>query len=420
MSVSTGRQFLAIPGPTNIPDEVLSAMHRPAVDIYSGGLPAITESCLRDLRNVFQTEGRSYIYAANGHGAWQAALSNTLSPGDAVLVLDSGRFASAWGDVAGKMGIDVSVLPGSYDRAVDPAAVTARLREDLADRTSANFKAILVVQIDTASGVVNDIPAIRAAIDASGHDAMLFVDVIASLGTMPFQMDDWGVDLAVGGAQKGLMTPPGLSFNAAGPKAIAAHAAAKLRTHYWDWTEREGPEHYQRYCGTPPEHLVFALRQALDMLLAEGLGNIYERHRILAGATRAAVSAWSKGGALSFNIAAEVERSNSVTTVLMDEAHGRMLNDYCRETCNVVLGVGIGALAGKSIRIAHMGYVNAPMMLGTLGVVEMGLQALDIPHGKGGVAAAIDYLAREVPDIPQSDGSAAGSARSCAPANCCG
>ena len=394
MTVRTGREFLSIPGPTTVPDEVLNAMHAPAIDIYSGALVSLTTSCLDDLRRVFRTRGRTYIYAANGHGAWEAALVNVLSRGDTVLVLESGRFAPGWGEMAAVLGCRVETLPGDWRRAVDPAALRARLRED----TEHRIKAVLVVQVDTASGVVNDIPALRTAMDAAGHDALLLVDAIASLGTMPFEMDDWGVDVTVAGSQKGLMTPPGLSFVAAGEKAHAAHRDADLRTRYWDWTAREGEEHYQKYCGTPPEHLLFGLRKALDMLFEEGLENAFRRHAILAEAVRRAVGVWAQGGAMEFEIVEPTERADSVTTILMTEDRDpKPLLDYCDRKCAVVLGIGIGALKGKAFRIAHMGYINAPMLLGTLGVVETALVALDIPHGKGGVQAAIDWLAQEVP-----------------------
>ena len=312
MTVASGREFLMIPGPTTVPDEVLAAMHRPAIDIYSGALVEVTTSCLADLRGIFRTEGRVYVYAANGHGAWEAALTNVLSRGEAVLALESGRFARAWGEMAAMLGVEVEVLPGSLRRAVDPAALEARLRADPAGA----IKAVLAVQVDTASGVVNDIPALRRAIDAAGHGALLMVDTIASLATMPFEMDGWGVDVAVAGAQKGLMTPPGLGFVAAGERALAAHRAAGLRTLYWDWTAREGPEHYQKYCGTPPEHLMFGLRRALDLLLAEGLEAVFRRHRLLAEAVRRAVLVWAEGGALELNIERPEERADSVTTIL--------------------------------------------------------------------------------------------------------
>jgi alanine-glyoxylate transaminase / serine-glyoxylate transaminase / serine-pyruvate transaminase len=288
------------------------------------------------------------------------------------------------------MGVDMEVLPGDWRRAVDPAALEARLR---ADREHA-IKAIMVVQIDTASGVVNDIAAIRKAIDAAGHPALYLVDCVASLGCMPFDMDAWGVDVTMTGSQKGLMTPPGLAIVAANAKAHDAHKRANLKTFYWDWTFRQGDVHYQKYCGTPPEHLLFGLRAALDILLAEGLDAAWTRHRLLKEATHAAVSRWSQGQALAFNITEPAQRSASVTNVLL--ANPARLMAYTRDKCGVTLGVGIGALEEKAFRIAHMGHVNAPMVLGTLGAIEMGLKALGIPHGAGGVDAAITHLAENV------------------------
>ena len=389
MTLRRGREFLAIPGPTTVPDEVLQAMHRPAVDIYGDELIGVTDRCLDDLRRVFRTQqGRVYIYIANGHGAWEAALSNTLSRGDKVLVLESGRFAVGWGEMSEALGIEAEVLEAEPQRAVSAQALETRLRADRAGE----IKAVLVVQVDTASGIVNDIAALGAAIAASGHDALFMVDVIASLGSMPFEMDDWGIDVAVAGAQKGLMMTPGLSFTAASRKARAAHVDAGLRTRYWDWTVREGELHYMKYCGTPPEHMLFGLRKSLDMLLDEGLENAFRRHALLAGATHAAIEQWRTAGALAFNIPEPSERSPTVTSVLMEEPRLGRLLDWCTESCNVTLGIGLGPYSGHAFRIAHMGYVNAPMMLGTLGSIEAGLIALDIPHGKGGVAAAIDYL----------------------------
>ena len=265
MTVAKGREFLSIPGPTNVPDAVLAAMHRPAIDIYSGEMIAITDSCLADLRSLFRTTGKVYIYAANGHGGWEAAVSNVLSRGDTVLALESGRFATGWGEMARMMGAEVEVLQGDWSRAVDPAAVEERLQRDRGH----TIKAVLVVQIDTASGVVNDIAAIRKAMTAARHPALLMVDTVASLGCMQFEMDAWGVDVAMAGSQKGLMTPPGLAFVAANHRAREMHKSAGMRTLYWDWTFREGDIHYQKYCGTPPEHLLFGLRKALDLLNEE-------------------------------------------------------------------------------------------------------------------------------------------------------
>ena len=392
MTVAKGREFLSIPGPTNVPDAVLAAMHRPAIDIYSGDMLAITDSCLEDLRSLFRTKGRVYIYAANGHGGWEAAVSNVLSRGDRVLALESGRFATGWGEMAKMMGAEVEVLKGDWRRAVNPGVVEERLARDTAHR----IKAVLLVQIDTASGVVNDVPAIRRAMTAARHPALLMVDTVASLGCMEFNMDAWGVDVAMAGSQKGLMTPPGLAFVAANDRARAVHKDAGLRTMYWDWSLREGEIHYQKYCGTPPEHLLFGLRKALDLLKAEGLANAIRRHALLAGATRAAVAKWAEGRVLAFNITDPAERANSITNILVEGRDPRPLLAYTRDKCGVVLGVGLGLLEDRAFRIAHMGHTNAPMVLGTLGAVEMGLKALSIPHGSGGAQAAVDYLGREV------------------------
>jgi len=393
MVVRAGREFLAIPGPTTVPDEVLGAMHRPAVDIYAGPLLALTDSLLADMTRLFRTEGRSYIYIANGHGAWEAALTNVLSKDDKILVLESGRFALGWGNAASFLGVEVEVLKGDWCRAVRPAEVEARLRKDKAGE----IKAILVAHIDTSSGVVNDIEAIGQAIKAAGHDALFMVDAVASLGCVPFEMDAWGVDVAMSGSQKGLMTPPGLGFVAANDRAREVHTRAKLRTPYWDWTARDGNAHYQKYAGTPPEHLLFGLRAALDMIFAEGLNNVFRRHHLLAEAVRRAVGVWAEGKAIDFNILEPAERSDTVTTIVTaDGSNPGPLQDYCNAKCGVILGAGFGEMAGRAFRIAHMGHVNAPMVLGTLGVVEMALKALGIPHRSGGVQAAIDWLGKSV------------------------
>ena len=394
MAVRAGREFLAIPGPTTMPDEVLQAMHRPALDIYSDEMVQLTEGLLRDLAKLFATKGKSYIYIANGHGAWEAVLSNVLSRGDKILVLESGRFAINWGNAAAAMGADVEVLKGDWRRAIRVAEVEERLRQDKDHK----IKAILAVQVDTASGAYNDIEAIGQAIKSAGHPALYLVDTVASLGCMPFEMDGWGVDVAMSGSQKGLMTPPGLGFCAINDRAREAHKKANMRTPYWDWTERDKAENYRIYGGTAPIHLLFALRKAIDMINEEGLENAFLRHRLLAEAVRRAVSAWSEGQVVNFNISEARERSNTVTTVLMGDSYRPAeLQRYCKEKCGVVLGTGIGELTGQAFRIAHMGHVNAPMILGTLGVIEVALQALGIPHGKGGVEAAIGWLGDNVP-----------------------
>src|SRR5215470_12429768 len=370
MTVRAGREFLAIPGPTTMPDEVLQAMHRPSLDIYSREMIDLTDGLHADMSKLFATQHKSYIHISNGHGAWEAALSNVLSRGDKVLVLESGRFAMGWGQAAKLMGAELEVLKGDWRRAVRPDEVEARLRADKAHE----IKAILVAQVDTASGVVNDIAAIGRAIRAAGHPALYMVDAVASLGCMPFETDAWGIDVAMAGSQKGLMTPPGLGFVAAGTRARAAHKRADLRTPYWDWTAREGKIHYQKYCGTAPEHLMFGLGQAFDMIRAEGLDNIFRRHRLLAEAVRRAVAVWARGKAFDFNVADSEERSNTVTTIRMSESRDpRPLLAFCNTKCGVVLGQGLGELSDKAFRIAHMGHVNAPMVLGTLAVIECAL-----------------------------------------------
>ena len=389
MTVRNGREFLAIPGPTTVPDEVLSAMHRPAVDLYSGEMIDITMKCISNLKKIIRTRSEPCLYPANGHGAWEAALVNCLSRGDRVLALHSGMFGRAWAEMAEVLGLEVELLTARARRAIDPDAVKDRLRADREHR----IKAVLAVQVDTAAGIVNDIPAIRQAVTDAGHSALVMVDTIASLACMPYEMDAWNIDVTVAGSQKGLMTPPGLAFVAAGERARAAHRSADLVTRYWDWSFREGDEHYRKYCGTAPEHLMFGLRRALDMLLEEGLEQVFRRHALLAGATRAAVERWAEGGAFGFNVIEPSERSNSVTTLRFDEWDPQRILDFCRDCCGVVLGIGIGPdLFGRAIRIAHMGHINAPMTLGVLGTFETALTALGIPHGKGGVAEAAASL----------------------------
>jgi len=384
-----GKEFLMIPGPTNVPDAVLQAMQRPAIDIYEGPLVETTDACLAGLKRLFGTKSQPYIYAANGHGAWDAALSNTLSRGDHVLVLESGLFAAGWGRAAEMMGLTVDTMEGSWRAAVDPAALENRLRADREHK----IKAILVVQVDTASGVWNDITALRKAMDAAGHPALLMVDTIASLGCVPFHMDDWGVDVALTGSQKGLMCPPGLSFVAGGPRAREAHEKADLRTHYMDWTFRDGPVHYQKYCGTPPEHLLFGFRAALDLIFGEGLEQVWHRHALLAEATRRAVSVWEKAGAVEFNITEPRARSNSVTVVRTRDWDVETLRTFTHDVCGVTIGGTIGDMAGQGFRIGHMGHVNAVMLLGTLSTIELGLAKLSMAEARGGILAAQDYLA---------------------------
>lgn len=384
-SLRFGRPLVAIPGPSVIPDRVLAAMHRPMPNIYEGALVELSDSVLGEMPAIARTSAPAFIAIANGHGAWEMALTNTLSRGERVLVLESGRFAVGWGEMARTLGLEIETLNAPPRRAVDPEAVEERLR---ADRAHA-IRAILVVQIDTASSVWNDIAAIRRAIDAAGHPALLMVDCIASLGCVPYEMDAWGVDVTVGGAQKGLMVPPGLGFTWAGERALQAHETADLRTAYWDWTPRlGGGPHYWRYCGTPPVQHLYALREALDMIAEEGLENIWARHAVLGEAVRAAVAAWATPGGIEFNVTEPAERSDSVTTILTGTIDARRLRQVCEEGAGLTLGIGLGDFEARAFRIGHMGHLNPPMLLGALGTIEAGLAALDAPTGGSGVAAA--------------------------------
>ena len=390
-SLNAGQVLTAIPGPSVIPHRVLSAMHAPMPNIYEGDLVAMSERILAELPSIAKTEGQPFIAIANGHGAWEMALTNTLSRGDKVLVLESGRFAVGWGEQARRLGCEVEVLAGPDRRGVDPSAVEARLRADSAHE----IKAVLVVQIDTASSVINDIAAIRRAIDAAGHPALYMVDCIASLACVEYRMDAWGVDVTVAGAQKGLMVPPGLGFVWASEKAIAAHQSADLRTAYWDWSARMGAgSHYLRYCGTPPISHLYGLRAALDMISEEGLENIWARHRVFAHAVRTAVTTWSAPDGLELNIVDPSARSDAVTTVLTGSIDARRLRAVAEQEAGLVLGVGLGKFEDTAFRIGHMGHMNPPQLLGTLATIESVLHALDAPMGGSGVAAASAALAR--------------------------
>jgi len=394
MSLNHGRHLVSIPGPSVIPDRVLNAMHRAMPNIYEGALVEMSKGVLAELPSIARTTGHGFIAISNGHGAWDMALSNTLSRGDKVLVLESGRFAPGWGDQARMMGLEVEMLHARPRSAVDPAAVEERLR---ADKGHA-IKAILVVQIDTASSVWNDVAAIRKAIDSAGHPALYMVDCIASLACVPYEMDAWGVDVTVGGSQKGLMVPPGLGFTWANEKAMAAHKSAGLRTSYWDWTKRiSGDSHYWRYAGTPPISHLYALREALDMIAEEGMENVWARHKVFAEAVRAAVAAWAAPGGIEFNILEPAQRSDSVTTVLTGSVSAPKLRAICDAQAGLTLGIGLGEeFEGRAFRIGHMGHLNPPMVLGTLATAESALIALGAPLGGSGVAAAAARIAHEL------------------------
>ena len=390
-SFAFGPDIVAIPGPSVVPERVLAAMHRPMPDIYDGEVIELVHDIWARLAPVARTDGRVFVTISNGHGAWAMALSNTLSRDDRVLVLECGRFGTAWAQMASFDGLRTEMLVASAGFAIDPDVVAARLAAD----TEREIKAVLMVQTDTASSVRNDVAAVRAVLDAADHPALLMVDAIASLGCEPFEMDGWGVDVAISASQKGLMTPPGLGFVWAGPRAMAAHGDADLRTQYWDWTFRteDGPIYF-RFCGTPPVSLLFGLREALVMIDEEGLEARWARHGRLADAVRAAVDAWSTSTGIGFHACRPEQRSNSVTTIETGSIDVAALTAMCRDELGVTLGVGLGPLEGRGFRIAHMGHVSPSMLLGVLGVVETALRRLDAPIVTSGVAAAATSLAR--------------------------
>ncbi len=387
--IAAGPEIVAIPGPTVVPDRVLAAMRRPMPDIYAGELTEVIDEVFDTLPTIARTTSRPFVPIGNGHASWEMALTNTLSRGDRVLVLDCGRFAAIWGEMASFDGLQVDLIEAPVGRAVDPAMVEDHLRSDPGHA----IKAVLTVQVDTASSVRNDIPAIRRAIDAADHPALFMVDCIASLGCERFEMDEWRVDVTVGASQKGLMTPPGVGIVWAGPRALEAHRTADLRTRYWDWTYRteDGP-YYLRFCGTPPVSHLFGLRESLRMISEEGLEERWGRHRILAEAVRAAVGTWAVEGGVSLLAVDPAARADSVTTIRTGAIDSVELARVCRASMGVTLGVGIGDLADSSFRIGHMGHVNAPMVLGVLGAVEAALASMGAPTAGSGVAAAAASL----------------------------
>lgn len=388
-----GLETVAIPGPSIVPERVRAAMGRPMPDIYAGELVVASDRVFEQLPGVVRAPGaQPFVVIGNGHAAWQMAICNTLSRGDTVLVLESGRFATAWGEQAAVSGVKIEVLPGRLDAPVDPGAVRARLDEDRAGE----IKAVLVVQTDTATSVRNDIAAIRAAIDEADHGALFMVDCIASLGCEPYEMEAWGVDVTVAASQKGLMVPPGLGFVWAGPRALDANHRADLRVGYFDWGPRIDPEvHYQLYAGTPPVAHLFGLQEALAMIAEEGLEARWRRHRRLAGAVWAAIEAWSTEGGIGFNIGDEADRSTAVTTVLTGDIDSEELRRRCKEGAGVTLGSAIGGM-GNHFRIGHMGHLNPPMLLGTLGTIEAGLVSMGAPMGGSGIAAAAAHLGADL------------------------
>ncbi|MDA1309820.1 MAG: aminotransferase class V-fold PLP-dependent enzyme [Proteobacteria bacterium] len=391
MSIKRGRKFLNTPGPTNVPDRVMNAMHRSTLDLSDPDFLDVSKSCFLDMRKVIRTKGEIFLYASNGHGAWEAALANVFSPGDTVLVPESGNFSNSWKTMAEALHLKVEGIPGDWRRAIRPEAVEARLKQD----KTGEIKGILLIHTDTATGITSDLPAIRAAIDAAGHPALLLVDTVAALGTIDYRMDEWGIDVTVGASQKGMMMPPGLGIVAASDKALEAHKNAAMPRHYWDWKIRMEAAHYRKFCGTAPQLMVFGMREALNMLFEEGLETVFERHRVLAGATQAAVEVWGQAGALSLNAVEPKERSMGVTTIRTAEGiDANELRIVCRDEMMTGLGGGLGLFDGKAFRIAHMGDINAPMLYGALGAVEATLGYLNIPHASGGVTAAVEHVTK--------------------------
>ena len=391
MALKTGRQFLHTPGPTAIPERVLNAMHRQPYELNDPELVQLTDSCFDDLKRIFQTRGDMFVYITNGHGGWEAVLSNLFDAGDTALVPETGYFSSSWAEMARALGVHVVDLPSDKRHAIDPLAIEKALRAD----TQGKIKAVLTIHTDTATGITSDIPAIRRAIDAAGHHALLVVDVVASLGASEFHMDGWGVDVAFSASQKALMGPPGLAFVAANKRARKIASQTQRHRYYWDWDKRDGPEGYRRFCGTAPEHNLFALRASLDLVFEEGLETIIKRHAKLAGAVHAAVNVWQRDGALEFNALNPAERSNSVTTIITPpDFKAGLIRDHGRDHRAIALGGGLGTLSGRAFRIGHLGDLNEPMILGCLGAVELVLCDLGIHHGSGGVRAAVEYLAK--------------------------
>jgi alanine-glyoxylate transaminase/serine-glyoxylate transaminase/serine-pyruvate transaminase len=366
-------------------------MRRQAIDLEDEELTAAIEHCFSGLKPVFgTTQAEIFIYAGNGHGAWESAIANTMSAGDKVLVPQTGHFSTGWAEMAESFGIDCEILPNDLRVATDPAKIAACLDAD----KSHKIKAVMQVHTDTSTGVTHDIKAIHEAIAATGHPALYMVDSVAALGTCAFEMDAWGIDVAVTASQKGLMCPPGLGIVAASARALEAHKTSTAPRRYWDWSQRRHTAHYRAFGGTCPEHLIFALDEALRMIEEEGLEAIYRRHFHLAEAVRRAVDVWAEGGALEIHALHPAERSNGVTAIRTAEGIDPVeLRLLVRQMMRTSVAGGLGQLRGRAFRIGHLGDLNEPMILGSLAAVETSLEMLDIAHQKGGVTAAIDYIA---------------------------
>ncbi|UCD24516.1 MAG: aminotransferase class V-fold PLP-dependent enzyme [Gemmatimonadota bacterium] len=386
MTHKSGRHFLQIPGPSNTPDRVLRAMAKPTIDHRGPEFAQLTLSILERLKPVFQTSGPVLMFPASGTGSWEASLVNTLSPGDRVLAFETGQFATAWRNVAVKLGIEVDWVEGDWRHGVDPAVVEAKLAED----KHRSLMAVLVVHNETSTGITSRVPQIRMAIDKVGHPALLMVDAISSLGSIDYRHDEWGVDVTICASQKGLMLPPGIGINAVSAKALKISQSSGFAKSYWDW----GPVIKMNEKGffpyTPPTNLLYGMDVALDMLLQEGLPNVFARHHRLAEATRTAVGAWG----LELCGVNPAEYSDTLTAVMTPEGHDAdELRRIILDRFDMSLGTGLGKVKGKLFRIGHLGDLNDLTLAGTLCGVEMGLGLAGIPHTKGGVDAALEYLA---------------------------
>jgi len=395
MSLSNGREYLAIPGPSVMPDRVLRAMHRASPNIYEGALPEMVAGMIPDLKAVARTTHNVAIYIANGHATWEAALSNVVAEGDKVLVMANGRFGHGWAEMARGLGCEVEVLDFGRSGPVDPEALATPLQADKDQR----IKAVLVCHTDTASTATNDIAAIRQVIDRVGHPALFAVDCIASLGCDRFEMDAWGVDVMISASQKGLMTPPGLGFVFFNDRAAQVRQRMPRVSRYWDWVPRSAPElFYQYWSGTAPTHHLYGLREALDMIAEEGLEKIWARHETLARAVWAATDVWGQEGPLRLNVAQPSHRSHAVTSLAIGAPNGTRLRHWTEKNTGVTLGIGLGMETEEDphstgfFRIGHMGHVNAHMVLGVLGSIDAGLKALRIPHGRGALEAASEVI----------------------------
>jgi alanine-glyoxylate transaminase/serine-glyoxylate transaminase/serine-pyruvate transaminase len=387
----SGRHFLQIPGPSNVPDRVLRAMAKPTVDHRSSEFAALTLQILERMKLVFRTVSPVLLFPSSGTGAWEAALINTLSPGDRVLAFETGHFATLWCNLAKRFGIEVDLVVGDWRHGIDPSVVEAKLAAD----PSGTIKAVLVVHNETSTGITNGVAAIRQTIDAAQHPALLMVDVISSAGSIDFRHDEWGVDVTICCSQKGLMLPPGLGINVVSDKALAASKAARLPKSYWDWAPVLKLNEKGFYPYTPPTNLLYGLDAALDMLLEEGLDNIYARHGRLAEATRTAVRAWG----LEFCCLNPEEYSDTLTAVWMPDGHDAdKLRRLILNRFDMSLGTGLGKVTGRVFRIGHLGDLNDLTLAGTLCGVEMGLGLAGVPVVKGGVDAALEYLASSVPE----------------------